>query len=154
MLLYYPLSGLITLFANTLQNPQDPQVASDLKLMEIVVSYLSEPLIHVNQMTATTARIFAELVNMAKKYVEKTNSQGSKAMKRGHDEPVAEEDNSRLPQQTSKPSWLTNINLGMPVCTQTFTLAAPSRSTYEARPRARLTRRYELIFTFVSSYPP
>lgn len=120
MILYYPLSGLITLFANTLQNPQDPQVATDLKLMDIVISYLSEPMFHVNQITATTARIFEELVNVAKKFAEKTNSQGAKPTKRGHDETESEQSNSLSLPQVSKPSGfmpVQNINIGMPVCT-------------------------------------
>ena len=95
MLLYYPLSGLLTLFAATIQNPQNPQVTADLDLMEIVISYFSEPIIHVNDITATTARIFEELVKVAKKYVEKTGFQASKPTKRSHDESDSEQDISQ-----------------------------------------------------------
>lgn len=41
MVLYYPVSALVTLFANILQNPQDPRARSDLKLMSSVVSFLT-----------------------------------------------------------------------------------------------------------------
>ncbi|EGP88277.1 uncharacterized protein MYCGRDRAFT_10667, partial [Zymoseptoria tritici IPO323] len=41
MILYYPVSALVTLFANILQNPQDARARSDLKLMSSVVSFLT-----------------------------------------------------------------------------------------------------------------
>lgn len=40
-MLYYPVSSLVTLFANILQNPQDARARSDLKLMSSVVSFLT-----------------------------------------------------------------------------------------------------------------
>jgi hypothetical protein len=41
LVLYYPVSSLVTLFANILQNPQDARARSDLKLMSSVVSFLT-----------------------------------------------------------------------------------------------------------------
>ena len=41
MILYYPVSALVTLFANILQNSQDARARSDLKLMSSVVSFLT-----------------------------------------------------------------------------------------------------------------
>lgn len=41
LILYYPVSALVTLFANILQNPQDVRARSDLKLMDSVVVFLS-----------------------------------------------------------------------------------------------------------------
>jgi len=41
LVLYFPVSALVTLFANILQNPQDARARSDLKLMSSVVSFLS-----------------------------------------------------------------------------------------------------------------
>ncbi len=38
--MYYPVASLFTLFANTLQNPQDPRARSDLRLMSNVVEFL------------------------------------------------------------------------------------------------------------------
>jgi hypothetical protein len=38
--MYYPVSALVTLFANILQNPQDPRARSDLRLMNVVVEFL------------------------------------------------------------------------------------------------------------------
>ncbi|QKX56587.1 uncharacterized protein TRUGW13939_03692 [Talaromyces rugulosus] len=41
LILYYPVSALVTLFANILQNPQDARTRSDIKLMDLVVNFLS-----------------------------------------------------------------------------------------------------------------
>jgi len=41
LILYFPVSALVTLFANILQNPQDARARSDLKLMSSVVSFLT-----------------------------------------------------------------------------------------------------------------
>lgn len=39
--LYFPVSALVTLFGNILQNPMDPRARSDAKLMNMVVTFLS-----------------------------------------------------------------------------------------------------------------
>lgn len=41
LILYYPVSSLVTIFANILQNPQDARARSDLRLMSSVVSFLT-----------------------------------------------------------------------------------------------------------------
>lgn len=41
LILYFPVSSLVTLFANILQNPQDPRARSDVRLMNQVVNFLS-----------------------------------------------------------------------------------------------------------------
>ncbi|KAF2450022.1 hypothetical protein P171DRAFT_204066 [Karstenula rhodostoma CBS 690.94] len=41
LVIYFPVTALVTLFANILQNPQDTRSRSDLKLMKLVVSFLS-----------------------------------------------------------------------------------------------------------------
>ena len=41
LILYYPVSALVTLFANILQNPQDARARGDLRLMSSVVSFLT-----------------------------------------------------------------------------------------------------------------
>lgn len=38
--MYYPVSSLVTLFANILQNPQDPNARSDLDHMQLVLEFL------------------------------------------------------------------------------------------------------------------
>ncbi|KAM0342263.1 hypothetical protein ACHAPU_009668 [Fusarium lateritium] len=41
MILYFPVSALVTLFGNILQNPLDPRAKSDTRLMNVVVTFLS-----------------------------------------------------------------------------------------------------------------
>ena len=41
MVLYFPVSALMTLFGNILQNPLDPRARSDTKLMNVVVNFLA-----------------------------------------------------------------------------------------------------------------
>ncbi|TVY15369.1 Fusaridione A cluster transcription factor fsdR [Lachnellula arida] len=41
LILYFPVSALVTLFGNILQNPQDPRARSDVRLMNLVVNFLS-----------------------------------------------------------------------------------------------------------------
>ncbi|KAI0400601.1 N-terminal binuclear Zn cluster-containing protein [Xylaria palmicola] len=41
MALYFPVSALVTLFGNILQNPNDPRARSDTRLMSLVVTFLS-----------------------------------------------------------------------------------------------------------------
>jgi hypothetical protein len=41
LILYFPVSALVTLFGNILQNPLDPRAKSDTRLMNLVVTFLS-----------------------------------------------------------------------------------------------------------------
>ncbi|KAL2135080.1 hypothetical protein VTI74DRAFT_9896 [Chaetomium olivicolor] len=41
MVLYFPVSALVTLFGHILQNPLDPRARADAKLMNVVVTFLS-----------------------------------------------------------------------------------------------------------------
>ncbi|KAL5114042.1 hypothetical protein ACEQ8H_008098 [Pleosporales sp. CAS-2024a] len=41
LVIYFPVTALVTLFANILQNPQDTRSRSDLKLMKLVVNFLN-----------------------------------------------------------------------------------------------------------------
>ena len=41
MIIYFPVSALVTIFANILQNPNDTRAREDLKLMNVVVNFLS-----------------------------------------------------------------------------------------------------------------
>ncbi|KAK6363371.1 hypothetical protein TWF730_000804 [Orbilia blumenaviensis] len=42
LVFYYPVTALITLFANILQNPQDANAKTDLKLMGVVIDFLNK----------------------------------------------------------------------------------------------------------------
>lgn len=41
LILYFPVSALMTLFGNIIQNPMDPRAKSDTRLMNLVVNFLS-----------------------------------------------------------------------------------------------------------------
>ena len=41
MVLYFPVTALVTLFGHILQNPLDPRARSDTKLLNVVVNFLS-----------------------------------------------------------------------------------------------------------------
>lgn len=84
--MYYPLCGFLTLFANTLQNPEDECVASDLQLMDLVISFLYPMMAHASPLNITAAvKGFQELGNVARKFVEKTNANNTKGLKRAYD---------------------------------------------------------------------
>lgn len=56
LIIYYPVSALVTLFANVLQNPTDVRVRADLKLMSVVVNFLSR--ICVEEDTGSIRRMY------------------------------------------------------------------------------------------------
>jgi len=69
--LYFPISALITLFANILENPMDPGTRSDLRLMNSFVEFLAK-LPH--EPTGELKRIFrvcSEFERIAKECVER-----------------------------------------------------------------------------------
>lgn len=112
--MYYPLSSFIILFANTLQNPRDSYVASDLRLMSYVTSLLN-PIVENSPFTGITfLKFFTELSNVALKFVEKTNSGSTKKLKRGNDRrDIDQNDDVPLHSNESVPmgaSLYSNIN--------------------------------------------
>ena len=79
MIVYYPLSSFITLFANILHNPQDPHVTSDLQLMRFVTAFLAPMVTDTSPFTiAASISLLKELGNVATRLVEKTNSKSIK----------------------------------------------------------------------------
>jgi hypothetical protein len=95
MFLYFPLSSFLLLFANLLQNPQDSYIESDLKLMELVTSFLTPSAVPFSPYS--TIQMFHELYKIAVKFVEKSNAQNKKKTKRVHDDIDSEGNNQRHP---------------------------------------------------------
>ena len=82
MILYFPVSALVTLFANVLQNPQDARARSDVKLMNQVVNFLS--ILSLTEEQGGVKRMLgvcAEFERIAKCVLDKTEK-GSKRHKR------------------------------------------------------------------------
>ena len=87
MVLYFPLSSFLLLFANLLQNPRDSYIASDLKLMELVTSFLKPSTVPLSPFsTPASIQMFYQLYKIAVKFVEKSNMQERKKTKRVHDD--------------------------------------------------------------------
>ncbi|EGO60518.1 hypothetical protein NEUTE1DRAFT_56998 [Neurospora tetrasperma FGSC 2508] len=83
MVLYFPVSALVTLFGNILQNPLDPRARSDAKLMSVVVTFLS--MLGHEAETGGVHRmlgICAEFERIAKVVIDKAEKENSSRRKR------------------------------------------------------------------------
>lgn len=75
-MLYYPLSGFLTLFANILHDPEGSHTASDLQLIRLVTSFVSPLVTEASPfMLSASIRLLTELENVATRVVERANSQ-------------------------------------------------------------------------------
>lgn len=83
LILYYPVSSLVTLFANILQNPQDSRARSDLKLMNLVVSFLSTLCSdEANGSVRRMLNVCSEFERIAKVVLDKADKEQSSRRKR------------------------------------------------------------------------
>ena len=102
LILYFPVSALVTLFANILQNPQDPRARADVKLMNLVVNFLS--MLVSDEENGSVKRmlgICAEFERIAKVVLDKTERESHSRRKR---KPHADEDdaiNNIFPMQVN-----------------------------------------------------
>lgn len=83
LVLYFPVSALMTLFANILQNPLDHRAKSDAKLMNVVVTFLSK--LGQEAETGGVHRMLgvcAEFERIAKLVIEKAEKDQSSRRKR------------------------------------------------------------------------
>ncbi|KAL6237640.1 hypothetical protein BDW75DRAFT_203236 [Aspergillus navahoensis] len=105
LILYYPVSALVTLFANILQNPTDARARSDVKLMNVVVNFLSTLVSdESNGSIKRMLGVCGEFERIAQVVLDKAEreSQSRKKRKAGPEEP-------RDPSQTaSRPSTKAN----------------------------------------------
>ncbi|KAK4229799.1 hypothetical protein QBC38DRAFT_358387 [Podospora fimiseda] len=88
MVLYFPVSALVTLFGNILQNPLDPRARSDSKLMNVVVNFLS--MLGVEAETGGVHRMLgvcSEFERIAKVVIDKTEKDHASRKKRKNHEP-------------------------------------------------------------------
>jgi hypothetical protein len=83
LILYYPVSALVTLFANILQNPTDSRARTDLKLMNHVVTFLSG--LCSNDQNSSVKRMLnvcSEFERIAKIVLDKTEKEAHSRRKR------------------------------------------------------------------------
>jgi hypothetical protein len=103
LILYYPVSALVTLFANILQNPTDSRARSDLKLMNQVVTFLSA--LCADDENASIRRMLSvcsEFERIAKIVLDKTEKESHSRRKRKAIEPS--KDDKDKPTQATTPS--------------------------------------------------
>lgn len=105
LILYFPVSALVTLFGNILQNPQDPRARSDVRLMNLVVSFLS--MLNADEENGGVKRMLgvcSEFERIAKVVLDKAEKETSSRRKRkSHEDPKVKTPhppNSRAPPQT------------------------------------------------------
>lgn len=80
---YYPLTASLTLFANILQNPLDPQALEDITLMKSVTDFLSNFFDDKDSLESSIViKTFLEVNQLAAQHVEKMRKQGSQPPKR------------------------------------------------------------------------
>lgn len=105
LILYYPVSALVTLFANILQNPADARARSDIKLMNMVVNFLS--MLVTDESNGNIRRmlgICSEFERIAKVVVDKNEKEShSRRKRRANDDKEdtgSSKNDSNQPEQT------------------------------------------------------
>lgn len=120
LILYFPVSALVTLFGNILQNPLDPRARSDTRLMNLVVTFLS--MLGQEAETGGVHRMLgvcSEFEKIANKVIDKAERENASRRKRkSHD-----------PSSTTKPATAATATKMQPL-TQ-----APANHTAPHTPR-------------------
>lgn len=105
LILYFPVSALVTLFGNILQNPQDPRARSDVRLMNLVVVFLS--LLGTDEENGGVKRMLgvcSEFERIAKVVIDKAEKESSSRRKRkGNDDHAAKANQSSKPAIPNTP---------------------------------------------------
>ncbi|KOC18004.1 fungal specific transcription factor domain protein [Aspergillus flavus AF70] len=115
LILYYPVSALVTLFANILQNPNDARARSDVKLMNVVVNFLST--LVSDESNGSIKRMLGlcgEFERIAQVVLDKAEkeSHSKKKRKAAPDEP--QDLRQKTPDENSVPSPSTKRPTGAP----------------------------------------
>ncbi|PKS10715.1 hypothetical protein jhhlp_002472 [Lomentospora prolificans] len=120
LVLYFPVSALMTLFGNILQNPLDPRAKSDTKLLNLVVNFLS--MLGQEAETGGVHRMLgvcSEFERIAKKVIEKAEKeQSSRRKRKSHDPSSASSAGTPTPSaaaHTPRPSAATPTAHGTPM---------------------------------------
>ncbi|KZZ96535.1 Transcription factor [Moelleriella libera RCEF 2490] len=104
LILYYPVSALMTLFSNILQNPLDPRAKSDTKLMDLVVTFLSMLGQEAEQGGVhRMLGICSEFGRIAKVVIERAEKEQSSRRKRKNADSAAKTNSSNINQGLTVP---------------------------------------------------
>lgn len=115
LILYYPVSALVTLFGNILQNPQDPRARSDVRLMNLVVGFLS--MLNADEENGGVRRMLgvcSEFERIAKVVLDKAEKETSSRRKRKVPEdkpksaPLSQQGPPQTPMMNNGPAPLPN----------------------------------------------
>ncbi|KAA8647265.1 transcription factor atrR [Aspergillus tanneri] len=136
LILYYPVSALVTLFANILQNPNDARARSDVKLMNVVVNFLST--LVSDESNGSIKRMLGlcgEFERIAQVVLDKAERESHSKKKRKS----APDDSSRnlqqnTPDESSGPSPSTPKAAGGPPTTAPFSTSLYPGSLNETAP--------------------
>jgi len=111
LVLYYPTSALVTLFANILQNPQDARARPDLKLMRTVIDFLTtlgaedrESLVHYRRMLKICSE-FERICRVALEKAEKEmkGNRKRRTASRNDETPEKSIEQQQIEQQSKRP---------------------------------------------------
>ncbi|RDA83361.1 hypothetical protein CP532_3718 [Ophiocordyceps camponoti-leonardi (nom. inval.)] len=112
LILYFPVSALMTLFGNILQNPLDPRAKSDTRLMNLVVNFLSMLGQEAEQGGVhRMLGVCSEFVRIAKVVIDKAEREQSARRKRKNNEAATR---SSISMATPRPG---TANTGTPTPT-------------------------------------
>ncbi|KAL2816781.1 fungal-specific transcription factor domain-containing protein [Aspergillus cavernicola] len=133
LILYYPVSALVTLFANILQNPNDARARSDVKLMTVVVNFLSTLVSdESNGSIKRMLGVCGEFERIAQVVLDKAERDSQSKKKRK----AAPEDLRSAPQTTSKETaapFTSTANVGnVPPAKMTFSPPQYSTNSQDA----------------------
>lgn len=102
LILYFPVSALVTLFANILQNPQDVRARTDVKLMHEVVNFLTSLSVTEEQGgIKRMLKVCSEFERIAKVVLEKAEKESHSRRKRKKKD-AEEPQSSPTPQNSSQ----------------------------------------------------
>jgi len=115
MVLYFPVSALVTLFGNILQNPLDPRAKSDARLMNLVVTFLS--MLGSEAESGGVHRMLsvcAEFERIGKKVIERAEKEQSSRRKRKSHEPPGRSSVASPPPTSHSTPKLANASTPTP----------------------------------------
>lgn len=119
LILYFPVSALVTLFGNILQNPLDPRAKSDTRLMNMVVVFLST--LGEEAQTGGVHRMLgvcSEFEKIAKKVIDKAERDHAMRRKRKNHDGSAEKTSNKPLGPVPKPMKSQATNPSMAQQTQ------------------------------------
>ncbi len=125
LILYFPVSSLVTLFANILQNPQDARARSDVRLMNQVVNFLSILSVVDEQGGSGGVKrmlgVCAEFERIAKVVLEKSDKENLRRKRKSTTkDSISDTTDPQIPQKRAAPQTPSQSNMSAPT-TNVFT---------------------------------